>query len=244
MCETCDNAADGWVGWLDLPPQGHHKPVGEWIDLSYSVDPEMPYASIFPQPSLTKIRQMPKDPFNVTELQMVVHVGTHIDAPRHYYLDGPAFEDIPLDRFHGAGVVWHLPVEPETVIGVEDLKQMQPTLKPGDILAIDTGWADRFGTPDYDRHPSLSAQAATWLLEQKIKMLACDFATPDLVYNLREPGFDWPVHRILLSHGILICEHLRGHAALAGKRVEFMMLPLNITGSDGAPVRAVARAVA
>ena len=45
--------------------------------------------------------------------------------------------------------------------------------------------------------------------------LACDFATPDLVYHLRKPGFNWPVHRALLSRGILICEHLTGHAALA-----------------------------
>jgi kynurenine formamidase len=81
------------------------------------------------------------------------------------------------------------------------------------------------------------------LVEQNIKLFACDFATPDLVYDLRPEGFDWPVHRALLSRGILICEHLRGHGTFAGQRVEFMFNALNIKGSDGAPVRALCRQV-
>src|SRR5690606_13392345 len=100
-----------------------------------------------------------------------------------------------------------------------------------------------FGTDDYERHPSLSVEAAEWLVERNIKLFACDFATPDLVYNRRPQGFNWPVHRALLSRGILICEHLRGHGALAGQRVEFLFNALNIKGSDGAPVRALCRAM-
>jgi kynurenine formamidase len=184
---------------------------------------------------------VPADPFNVTELKMVVHAGTHVDCPRHYYLDGPAFEDVPLERLYGPGVLWHIPAGPEQVIGPADLELARPELREGDILALDTGWAARFGTESYDRHPSLSAEAAAWLVERNIKLLACDFATPDLVYHRRQPGFDWPVHHILLSRGILICEHLRADAALRGKRVEFMFNALNIVGSDGAPARARAR---
>jgi kynurenine formamidase len=52
------------------------------------------------------------------------------------------------------------------------------------------------------------------------------------------------VHNILLSRGILICENLRGNAALWGKRVEFVFNALNIVGSDGAPARVLAREVA
>jgi arylformamidase len=55
------------------------------------------------------------------------------------------------------------------------------------------------------------------------------------------PTPDWPVHRTLLSRGVLVCEHLTGHTALAGKRVEFMFNALNIEASNGAPARVVAR---
>lgn len=244
MCEDCREKGKGWRGWKALPPERPAVPAGPWLDLSYRVDPDMPCASIFPRPELSLIREMPEHAFNVMLLKTVVHAGTHVDSPRHYYLDGPAFEDIPLDRLCGQGVVWSIPAQPDEVIGVERLEAARPQLREGDILAIDTGWAARFGTPEYESHPSLSPEAAEWLLEKNIKLFACDFATPDLVYHLREPGFDWPVHRTLLSHGILICEHLRGHAALAGKRVEFAFNALNIAGGDGAPARVMCREIA
>lgn len=243
MCETCA-IGEGWNGWLDLPGRTIGKPLGDWIDLSYPYGPDMPCASIFPRPSFSMLRSMPEHPFNVTEIRAAAHAGTHVDSPRHYYLDGPAFEDIAFDRLQGPGVVWHIAAEPDEVISVEKLQAARPHLRPGDILALDTGWADRFGTPEYELHPSLSPAAAEWLLAQQIKLLACDFATPDLVYHLRQPGFDWPVHRTLLSHGILICEHLRGHKVLAGGHAEFIFAALNVVASDGAPARVIARPVA
>ncbi len=98
-----------------------------------------------------------------------------------------------------------------------------------------------FGTPEYDHHPSFDGEAASWLLEKKIKLLACDFATPDLVYHLRQPGFDWPVHHILLANGILVCEHLTNHAQLAGSRAEFFFGAMPLVDGDGAPARVAAR---
>lgn len=241
MCETCTERGRGWIGWNGFPGREPGAPLGPWIDLSHAVSPAMPCASIFPTPRVSLVREMPKDPFNVTEIGMVVHAGTHVDSPRHYFLDGPAFEDVPLDRLHGPGVVWRIAAEPDQVIGVAELERCRPELRPGDMLALDTGWAARFGTTEYERHPSLAPEAAAWLAERRIKMLACDFATPDLVYHLRQPGFDWPVHRTLLSRGILVCEHLTGHAVLAGRRVEFIFGALAIAGSDGAPARVMAR---
>ena len=243
MCEKCETRGKGWLGWNRAPLRAAGAARGPWIDLSYPVGPDTPCAPIYDKPSLTPLKRIPADPFNVTELKMVVHAGTHVDSPRHFYLDGPAFEDVPLERLHGAGVVWHIPAEPEQVIGTAELERAQPELQQGDILALDTGWAAKFGTETYDRHPSLSAEAATWLAERGIKLLACDCATPDLVYHRRPPGFNWPVHHTLLSRGILICENLRGNAALWGKRVELVLNALNIVGSDGAPARVLAREV-
>jgi kynurenine formamidase len=244
MCDRCDQAGSGWLGWSDIPAPQASIPAGEWIDLTHPVCSTMPCASIFPAPSFARLRSLPDDPYNVTEIRMVAHAGTHVDAPIHYFADAPDAASIPYDRLHGTGVVWHLDAEPDQVIGVAALEQCRPMLREGDILALDTGWAARFGTPGYERHPSLDAAAAAWLVERGTKLLACDFATPDLVYHLRAPGFDWPVHRTLLARGILICEHLTGHAVLAGERVEFRFGILPIVGGDGAPARVFARRVA
>lgn len=243
MCEDCSERGKGWLGWSELPRSEPVTPMGDWFDLSHVFDTATPCASIFPAPETSLIRSMPEHPFNVTMLKTVVHAGTHVDSPRHYFLDGPAFEDIPLERLCGPGVVWRIEAEPDEVIGVEQLQKARPELRPGDILALDTGWAAKVGTADYDHHPSLSPGAAEWLRDQNIKLLACDFATPDLVYHRRSEGFAWPVHRTLLSRGILICEHLRGHAAFAEQRVEFVFGAIGIAGSDGAPARVMCRAV-
>ncbi len=243
MCEMCPTLPKGWLGWVELPDAIPWKAAGPWLDLTHSVGPEMPCASIFPKPSFEKIRSLPDDPFNVTDIHMVAHAGTHVDAPLHYYQDGPDMASIPLDRLCGAGVVWRIEKEMDEIIDVADLEGGRPLLRAGDILAVDTGWASHFGSETYDRHPSFSPEAAAWLLEKRIKLLACDFATPDLVYHLREPGFDWPVHRQLLANGILICEHLTGHAALAGQRVEFQFSALPIVNGDGAQARVSARRI-
>ena len=244
MCENCVERGRGWHGWIDIPPAELSHSNAPWFDLSHPVGLSMPCASIFPAPSLRVLKQVPQDPFTVTELTMVVHAGTHVDAPRHFFLDGPAFDEISLDRLFGQGVVWHIPKAPDEIITAAEFEQASPKVRPGDIVALHTGTGERFGSELYDRHPSLSKDAAQWLVDHRVKLLACDFATPDLVYHLRQPGFDWPVHHVLLSHGVLVCEHLTGHAPLVGLRVDFIFAALGIVGSDGAPARILCRRAA
>jgi kynurenine formamidase len=241
MCEACEAPGTGWRGWRELPAVEPRGARGPWLDLSYPVSPEMPRAHIFPAARLHKFMTLPPDPINVTQFEMVVHTGTHVDAPRHFFNDAPAFDEIPLERLYGSGVVLHFDVEPGGVIDAGDLERGAPAVRPGDIVALHTGWAERFGTETYDVNPSISTEAAHWLVQRGVKLLACDFATPDLALPLRKPGFDWPVHRVLLSNGVLVCEHLRGHAALAGKRAEFVFGALSLAGADGAPARVLAR---
>jgi kynurenine formamidase len=50
----------------------------------------------------------------------------------------------------------------------------------------------------------------------------------------------YPVHRLLLGHGVLLAENLRGLDRLGPGPVTCAFLPLAVVGTDGAPVRAVA----
>jgi kynurenine formamidase len=229
-----------WRGWRELPPSTQTG-RGTWIELSHPLHADLGRIAFFPRPRFERIMSQPQHPLNVTEIQMVCHFGTHVDAPCHFIADGPAFHEIPLDRLHGPGVVWRLDCAPYAVIEAEMFERATPPLHPGDILLLDTGWADHLGTERYDQNPSLSAAAAHWLVEHGVKLLGVDFATPDLAVNRRPQGFDWPVHHILLSEGVLIAEHLTNLHSLAGQRIEAMFLALNIKGADGAPARVVAR---
>ena len=229
---------DRWRGW---GPSSAARESPAWVDLSHPLRDDLPRISYFPEARFERIMRMPADPLNVTEMHMVCHFGTHVDAPRHFIADGPAFDEIPLDRLCGTGVVWHLACGPYDVIEPDMLAKATPAVRPGDMVLLDTGWAEHFGTPRYDQHPSLGVAAAEWLVEQRVKLVGIDFATPDLAVNRRAAGFGWPVHHVLLSQGVLIAEHLTNLHALAGRRIEVLFLALNIVGADGAPCRVVAR---
>jgi len=241
MCDTKEHPGLGWKSWIDVPQPVAENAGTEWIDLSHVLNEQLPKVPFFPAPRFGRIMSQPKHPLNVTEIQMVVHLGTHVDAPRHFFSDGPAFHEIPLERLHGRGVVWRIEKDDYGVIGVEDLERARPKLEPGDILALNTGWASHFGTSRYESHPCLSVAAAEWLVSQRIKLLACDTVTPDLAVSRREKGFDWPVHHVLLGQGVLVSEHLRNLEPLAGGRAEFMFLALNVQDADGSPARVLAR---
>lgn len=245
MCDSDKSKpGNGWRGWMDLAGQRPAEPAGTWIDLTWPLSPAVPRIASFPPPRFGRIASIPDRPLNITEMQMVVHIGTHVDSPRHFFNDGPAFQDIPLERLMGQGVVWRIDKPPYGLIEIEDLERMRPALEPGDILVIDSGAAEKVGTPDYDRHPALTVAAAEWLVRRQVKLVAVDTPTPDIALDQRPEGFIWPVHRALLGNGVLIAEQVTNLETLVGKRVEFMFCPLNIVDCDGAPARVFARAIA
>lgn len=243
MCDVCNHVRTGWTGWSSLPAARQCEPTADWIDLSHILTEDLSRISLLPPPTFRQIHTMPKDPNNVTEINMVVHIGTHLDAPCHFIADGPSADDIPLARLLGPGVVWRIDVPPLAEIQVEHLERATPRMRFGDIVLLSTGWARHINTPYYEDHPALSVEAAEWLVGHGAKIVGVDFSTPDLTVHKRPADFQWPVHQILLSQGVLIAEHLTNLEPLENRSIEAMFLGLNIRGSDGLPARAIARAI-
>ncbi|WP_082847828.1 cyclase family protein [Bradyrhizobium sp. DOA9] len=231
----------GWRGWLDLPSREARRTDAKWIDLTYPFSSSVPRSAMFAAPQFSYFARMPEKPLNITYMETIVHMGTHVDAPRHFYADGPSMDEIPLERLMGEGAVIRLDKSINEEIGVADLAAASPMIEPGDIVAIDTGWSARWGTPEWNQHPYLSLEAARWLVDRKVKLVAVDTATPDLPFDLRSVDFSFPVHCLLLKDGVLISEQVANLRQLAGKRVEFLFCPLSIEGCDGAPARVLAR---
>jgi len=228
--------------------QGWHAASGgsasDWVELSHRLTPNLARIPSFPKPDFHRRMSMPADPYNLTEMHMICHFGTHVDAPCHFIPGAPAMHEIPLARLCGPGVVWRIEREPYGIVDADVFERSQPAAAAGDIVLLDTGWAQHFETARYDEHPCLSVAAAQWLVDHDVKLLGVDFLTPDLAVNRRRADFDWPVHHLLLSHGVLIAENLTNLATLASRRVEVMILALNIEGADGAPARVIARPAA
>ncbi|MFP3152897.1 cyclase family protein [Lachnospiraceae bacterium ZAX-1] len=58
-----------------------------------------------PAPGFERVKTVAHDGYNLTNLTMCVHNGTHIDAPRHFIADGAGVGDLPLAVFCGKCVV-------------------------------------------------------------------------------------------------------------------------------------------
>ena len=139
MCEDTTNKIPGWKGWLDVPAPKISGAAGPWIDLSHRLTEELSRIPAFPQPQIRRIWKIPEHRANVTEVHMVVHHGTHLDAPRHFIADGPAMDEVPLDRLYGPGVVWRFDTDDDGMIDVADLERATPRLRPGDIVLMHWG---------------------------------------------------------------------------------------------------------
>jgi len=114
-----------------------------------------------------------------------VHMGTHVDAPFHYGSKSEGrpskyINDLPLEWCYGDGLVLdfrykkHSQVITKTDI-IDTLKKINYSLKPLDIVLLNTG-ADKFvGTPAYvTQYVGVEPEAIEYILDQGVKMLGID----------------------------------------------------------------------
>lgn len=227
-----------WAAWSeDGDPSGSRG----WSDLTHPLDDALPSPEYFPQPCIRRLMTLPGDPLNLTRVELMCHYGTHLDAPNHVIEDGPGIDRIPLRRLWGPGMVIGVDAPADAAISAETLAAARPGPEPGDLVVIDTGWSRCIGSARYHQHPYLSVEAARWLVERQVGLVALDVVTPDLPIHLREAGFDFPVHRLLLGAGVLIVENVRPDPRLRDRRIEMMVQPLPLVDADGSPARVWAR---
>src|SRR6195256_5908646 len=87
-----------------------------------------------------------------TVLTLNTHIGTHIDAPRHFLTDGGPVDELPLDRLvMREAVVLDVSGKPAgTGVTADDLERPGVKPEPGQIAVIKTLWTDRaWGKPEF-----------------------------------------------------------------------------------------------
>ncbi|HZR99335.1 MAG TPA: cyclase family protein [Chloroflexota bacterium] len=179
---------------------------------------------------------------NSQSLRLSGHSGTHVDAPVHV-IDGLAsIDSFAPDRFVGPGVVLPLAKGARGSIDAADLEAASRGLvRAGDMVLLHTGWDAYYGQQAYlDDYPSLTLDAADWLLDHGVRLLGLDLLSPDLPPVRRAPDAQLVVHQRLLGNDVLIAENLTGLAPLAGRRVRVSALPIKVAAGDGAPARITA----
>lgn len=169
------------------------------------------------------------------------HTGTHCDAPRHFIPQGQTIDAISLDVLVGPATILDFSsVQKFQELQVKDF-QLQLGEKCPERIVMRFDWSDNWGKLEYySDHPFISEEAAQWLVDHKVKLLAMDTPMPDNPINGRGTKNDSPNHKILLGNNVILVEYLCNLKELTRQQVELVVLPLKIVDGDGAPARCIA----
>lgn len=209
------------------------------VDLSWPIYPGISKIPQAPDVAMEPIQELAKgDSSNITLITMASHIGTHMDAPCHFIRGAKSIDQMPLESFTGPVVTVSVQRGASEAIPLSDVAHAD--IHEGDVVFLHTGWAAKFGTPAYDRHPYLSVDLANFLVQKKVKMLGVDCVNVEMPIGDRPADYTRPIHHTLLGAEILIIENLTNLEAISGKRARVFAFPIKYQGGDGAQTRVVA----
>lgn len=178
-----------------------------------------------------------------TLITLHTHMGTHIDAPRHFYTDGAPIDQLPLDRLvMQQAVVFDCSAKAAGEgVTADDLDRTGTTIAPGQVAVIKTRWTDRaWGTPEFWSNTMyLDPSVGEWTASRGIAAVAMDcFPEKPFWRFTLGPTERGANHKRWLSAGIPMIQLLT-HLDQLGERFLITALPLRLRGMDGAPARVV-----
>ena len=190
----------------------------------YDISQEVLSCQVYPDdpaPQKKIIRSMEKgEVYNLTAFSMCAHNGTHIDAPRHFIRDGKTVDEKSLEAFIGMAYV----AEHSGVVTYNDATEIIEKAK---------------------KHNAEAAKRILIKGDVEISLEAAKvFASSDILLLGNEPQTVGPqnapmaVHLTLLGANVVLLEGIRLGEVYEG--VYFLnAVPLNLSGADGSPCRAV-----
>jgi len=206
-----------------------------FIDLSLDIYHAAPTFAFDPKCAVIVHNTVDSIGYNITQLSMSTHQGTHLDAPFHFLDDGRTVEQLDLSKCIGNALLVDLShKKPKEPLTVDDFAHVADRIGEGTRLIYRTDWDAQFPQKHYfSDFPYMTIELAEWLAARRIAMIGMDVPTPN------PTDFD-PVHKILLGAEIVIVEGLANLLGVGQEEFFFMAAPLRIRGRDGSPVRALA----
>ncbi len=190
------------------------------IDLTKDISESLEVFPGDPQVFIDTV-SLPSDNFVLERLCMSTHAGTHIDAPFHVVEKGAHVDEILLRDLL-------LPALFFNVVGLNEDERLSAFQRSaeninGKALLIRTG--QRVSA-------NITEKEAALFISLNVKAIGVDAMSV-------EESHDLPVHKALLSNGILIVEGLT-NLNLLKESVDyfFVVAPMKLKGCSGAPVRA------
>ncbi|HEX5807057.1 MAG TPA: cyclase family protein [Anaerolineales bacterium] len=203
-------------------------------DISLTISPALPTWPGDPGLELEQYESIEKGALsNATRISSSVHLGTHVDAPRHFIEDGRTMEQLPLEVLTGPCYVVQLPDGIEAITA-EVLERTEINAGMKRVLFGTRNshlWARGESVFQTD-FVAITEDGAEWLVDRGVQLVGVDYLS---VAPYTE---SIPTHLTLLKAGVVIVEGLNLSNVMRGF-YDLYCLPLKIAGCDGAPARAI-----
>lgn len=208
------------------------------IDLTHTINENMPVYPGTEPPKLEPASTYEKDGFRETLLTMFSHTGTHMDAPGHLFADRTTLDEFDVAQFAGKALVIDCKDVPDGgEITLERVMHYGDKAEKADFLLFNLGWDKKWGSEEYfGDYPCINDDVVDFIINTGKKGLGFDVIGVDPI-----PDAMLVRHRKLFAeHEIVNIENLRNLDKCGEDLFTFLALPLKFENSDGAPVRAVA----
>ncbi|MDA5557984.1 cyclase family protein [Shimia sp. MMG029] len=167
------------VGATSATPVRAHN-HGGITDLTYSLSPEFPTYGGAPGFGTEAVFEFAKDGFNLLNLTIAEHTGTHIDAPLHFSADGHSVDEIPVENLIAPICVVDIAAraaeDADTTVTPDDLKAWiadNGEIPDGACVAMHSGWGAHVATERFrgfdgqaQHYPGFHVEAAQMLMEE------------------------------------------------------------------------------
>lgn len=221
---------------------------GDVVDMTHAYDETFP--TYFGAPGINAEQQFKfdKDGFNLFELTIAEHTGTHVDAPLHFSADGQSVDEIPVSNLVCPLAVIDIAAraaeDADAQVTPDDIKAWiaaNGPLPDGACVAMHSGWAGKTGSEafrnadgDGKMHfPGFHVEAATMLIEETAaKSIAVD--TLSLDYGL---SGDFATHYAWLPTNRYGIECLAGLDQVPASGATLVVGAPKHKGGSGGPAR-------
>lgn len=196
----------------------------------------------------------------VEKLSIHTHNGTHLDAPYHHHstMDGGkralTIDEVPLEWCFSPGVKLDFRhfddgylVTPEDIQA--ELNRIEHTLKPLDIVVVNTSAAEHYGKPDYlTKGCGMGREATMQLLEHGVRLTGTDAWSWDAPFSATakryaetgDASLIWEGHRASMEIGYCHLEKLTNLDLLPATGFTVSCFPFKIKAASAGFTRAVA----
>ena len=238
---------------LATPPAAAHTAGGTLRDLTHTLSAEFPTFFGVPGFEKTASATYAENGFNMFDLAIVEHTGTHIDAPIHFSADGETVDEIPVGNLMAPLAIVDIRAkaadDPDAQVTPDDLSawiDRNGALPPRAVVAMNSGWADHVATRKFRNaddegvmhFPGFHVEAAQMMMEEAdVVGMAVD--TLSLDYG---PSGDFATHYAWLPTNRWGLECVAGLSGLPTTGASIVVGAPKHRGGSGGPARVFALA--